>query len=272
MGSTGSTARESSKTSRVAMALGAAVALSGNAQAQSADDANKSNNPLNLAASLNFQNYYTPTLFGSNAHTNDFLIRPTIPFAPGELIGVPQIFRVTAPVSTRPQADGSYKTGLGDINVFDIFLLSQGTLDVGIGPMLTLPTATHTETGSGKWSAGLAGTVVSASKEGLLGALVEWQHSFAGQSRRDTVNTATFQPFLIRNLPQGWYLRSTATWTFDLQKNDYVIPVGLGAGKAWRVGKNIFNVFAEPQWTVAHKGDGQPQFTVFAGLNITFGH
>lgn len=242
------------------------------AQSQSADDANKSNNPLNLAASLNFQNYYTPKLFGSNAHTNDFLIRPTIPVAPGELVGVPQIFRITAPVSTRPEADGSYKTGLGDINVFDIFLLQQGAVDLGVGPMLTMPSATSSELGAGKWSAGLAGVAVHASKEGLLGALVQWQHSFAGQNARDTVHTATFQPFLIRNLPQGWYLRSTATWTFDLQKNDYYIPLGLGAGKAWRVGKNIFNVFAEPQWTVAHKGEGLPQFTLFAGLNITFGN
>ncbi|KAG1435150.1 hypothetical protein G6F57_021255 [Rhizopus arrhizus] len=31
------------------------------------------------------------------------------------------------------------------------------------------------------------------------------------------------------------------------------------------MGKNIVNVFAEPQWTVAHKGEGLPQFTVFAG-------
>jgi len=273
MGSTRSKARELRKRSTGSwLALWASAAFATGATAQSADDANKSNNPLNLAASLNFQNYYTPKLFGTHAHTNDFLIRPTIPIAPGDLIGVPQIFRVTAPVSTRPQADGSYKTGLGDVNIFDIFLLRQGELDIGIGPMLTMPTATSSETGAGKWSAGLAGTVVSASKEGLMGALVEWQHSFAGQSQRDTVNTATFQPFVIRNLPQGWYLRSTATWTFDWQKSDYYIPVGLGAGKAWRVDKNIFNVFVEPQWTVAHKGEGLPQFTVFAGLNITFGH
>ncbi len=242
------------------------------AHAQSADDSNKSNNPLSPSASLNFQNYYTPKLFGSNAHTNDFLIRPTLPVAPGEFIGVPQILRFTAPVSTRPQADGSYKTGLGDLNVFDIFLLKQGALDLGVGPMLTVPSATSSELGAGKWSAGLAGVAVAPSKEGLLGALVQWQHSFAGQGGRDTVHTATFQPFLIRNLPQGWYLRSTATWTFDLQKSDYYIPLGLGAGKAWRVGKNIFNVFAEPQWTVAHRGEGLPQFTLFAGLNITFGN
>lgn len=61
----------------------------------SADDANKSNNPLNLAASFNLQNYYTPSVFGASAHTNDLLLRPTVPLGPNSLIGVPQIFRGT---------------------------------------------------------------------------------------------------------------------------------------------------------------------------------
>lgn len=256
---------------RVLMA-GVLCAMAAGAHGQSAEDSNKANNPLNLAASLSFQNYYTPTLFGSSAHTNDLLVRPTLPFAPGDWVGVPQILRPTVPLSTRPQADGSYRTGLGDISVFDIFLLKQGEVDVGIGPMLTLPTATDSVLGAGKWSGGLAAVAVHNSPRGLLGGLVEWQHSFAGQGNRETVNTATLQPFVIHNLQQGWYLRSTATWTFDLQRGQYYIPVGLGAGRAWRVGKTIVNTFIEPQWTVAHKGEGLPQFTVFAGLNFTFGH
>src|SRR5580698_11059865 len=107
------------------------------AHAQSAaDEANKSNNPLNLAPSFNLQNYYTPSVFGLSGHTNDFLLRPTIPVGPGSLIGVPQIFRATVPVSTRADPAGGYDTGLGDINLFDIFLLSQSDLQIGVGPLL----------------------------------------------------------------------------------------------------------------------------------------
>jgi hypothetical protein len=53
-----------------ASAMLSATVFSSAAYAQaSADDANKSNNPLNLAPSFNLQNYYTPSLFGVSAHT-----------------------------------------------------------------------------------------------------------------------------------------------------------------------------------------------------------
>jgi hypothetical protein len=236
-----------------------------------ADEANKSNNPLNLAASLNIQNYYTPSVFGASSHTNDVLLRPTIPIGPNGLIGVPQIFRATLPVSTRPDPSGGYNTGLGDINLFDIFLLSQEGVQIGVGPLITMPTATDPSLGTGKWQAGLAAVAVSATKERLLGALVQWQHSFAGQDSRPTVQSLTAQPFGIFNLPGGWYVRSTSAWTFDLPQGSYYIPVGLGGGNAWKSGSTIYNAFIEPQYSVAHSGRDVPQFTALAGLDMKFG-
>ncbi|NWD81400.1 hypothetical protein HX891_13530, partial [Pseudomonas reactans] len=52
------------------------------ALADNAETANKSNNPLNLAPGANLQDYYTPRLYDSNAHTNDLLLRGTLPIAP----------------------------------------------------------------------------------------------------------------------------------------------------------------------------------------------
>jgi hypothetical protein len=236
-----------------------------------AEDANKSNNPLNPAASLNIQNYYTPSVFGASAQTNDFLLRPTVPVGPNGVIGVPEIFRATVPISTRPDPSGGYNTGIGDINLFDIFLLSQGDMQLGVGPLVTMPSATDPSLGTGKWQAGLAAVAVSATKARLLGALIQWQHSFAGQSGRPTVQSLTAQPFGIFNFADGWYVRSTGIWTFDLQHGTYYIPVGLGGGKAWKYESVIYNAFIEPQYSVAHSGKGMPQFTIFAGLNMTFG-
>lgn len=72
------------------------------AQADNADTANKSNNPLNLAPGLNFQDYYTPDIANINAHTNDALIRGALPMAPNGLIGVPQLLRATVSKGLSP--------------------------------------------------------------------------------------------------------------------------------------------------------------------------
>jgi hypothetical protein len=69
------------------------------------------------------------------------------------------------------------------------------------------------------------------------------------------------QPLFFYNLPQGWYLQSSATWSFAFARDAWSIPIGAGAGKVWlRPGGASINVFAEPQFTVAHDGAGQPMF------------
>jgi hypothetical protein len=67
----------------ICLASAVAAVLPSAALAQtSVEDANKSNNPLNPAPGLNFQNYYSPELYGSDSETNDFLLRGTLPLPP----------------------------------------------------------------------------------------------------------------------------------------------------------------------------------------------
>jgi hypothetical protein len=249
----------------------AAVGLPGPVLAQSAEEMNKSNNPLTPSPAFNLQNIYAPDIYGSDKYTNDFLMRGVLPLGPVGPVPVPQLIRGTVPISTRPDPSGGYTTGLGDINVFDIFLFKGPGVQLGAGPLLTIPTATADELGAGKWQAGLAGVVIDPSPARILGGLVQWQASFAGDGDRADVNTLTAQPFVIVNLPQGWYARSTGIWTWDLEEGRYYIPAGIGGGKVWRAGSTLLNLFVEPQWTVAHDGNGFPRFQVFAGLNMTFG-
>lgn len=249
--------------------LGAGGCLPGWAQENSENVANQSNNPLHPAASVSFHDYYTPELYNNDQHTNDFLLRATVPVAPG-LLPVPQILRVSVPVATRPQISDGYDTGVGDINLFDIFLLKTKGVKLGLGPLLTLNSASQDELGSGKWQGGLSAVAVKDSSVGILGGLVQWQKSFAGDSDRKNVETLTLQPFVFYNLPQGWYLRSSGIMNYNLETDDYYLPLGVGIGRAWKGQNKIINTFIEPQWTVAHEGDNLPRFTVFAGVNITF--
>jgi hypothetical protein len=174
----------------------------------------------------------------------------------------------SAPV---PDPHDGYSTGIGDLNLFDIFLLKTDGVQLGIGPQITAPTAAEDELGTGKWQAGLAAVAIDSSPRGLLGALVQYQSSFAGDHDRAHVETATMQPFIIHKPAQR--LVSALHRHLDVRsENDtHYIPIGLGAGKVWKSGSNILNAFIEPQWTVERKGDGLPQFTLFAGINVTFG-
>jgi hypothetical protein len=235
--------------------------------AQTTDQVNQANSPLTPSITANLQDLYAPRLYDSDGSSNSLLLRGVLPHALG---GMPQIVRGTLPITSAPDVNGN-TTGLGDLNLFDLVLFKQGSMALGIGPQLTVPTATDPVLGTGKWQAGLAAVVVAPQAWGLMGALVTWQHSFAGPSDRPTQNNLVVQPLLIYNLPQGVYLRSTANWNFDLARDNYVIPIGAGAGKVFLLSDGTtINVFAEPQWTIAHHGAGQPEFQVFMGVNLQF--
>jgi hypothetical protein len=75
---------------------------------------------------------------------------------------------------------------LGDINVFDLFLFKAGPVELGVGPQLTFPSATDDRLGTGKWQAGAAVAVIAPQAWGLLGGLLTYQHSFAGDDDRPT--------------------------------------------------------------------------------------
>lgn len=255
--------------SRLTTALLACLTLLPVSLRASAEDAvDKANNPLHLASSFAVQDYYTPEIDGTNQHTNDMLFRATIPIASNDLIPVPQIMRLTVPMATRPQSGGGYDSGIGDINLFDIFLLKQDGIKLGAGPLLTANSAAKDELGAGQWQAGLSAVAVNTSPRWLTGALVQWQKSFTGDNDRAHVETATLQPFVIYKMSGGWFLRSSGIWSYNVKNDDYVIPVGLGGGRAMLVGNYIINSFIEPQWTVAHRGDYQPEFTLYAGFSI----
>jgi len=47
-------------------------------------------------------------------------------------------------------------------------------------------------------------------------------------------------------------------------------PLGLGIGQVIKQEKTVYNVFVEPQGSVADHGPGQPRWQIFLGLNLQF--
>lgn len=236
----------------------------------SGNASNDANNPLTPKITFNLHDYYIPSFYGlDDRDANQFLLRGVIPH---KLAGLPQLFRFTLPIAEAPTFPDGTDTGLGDLTLIDWFVIPTGNknFQLGVGPVLVLPTASTDALGAGKWQAGASAVAIAPQKWGLLGGLVTFQQSFAGDDGRDDVTLLTLQPFFIYNIPKGFYLRSTAIWNFDLNNDTYYIPAGFGLGKVWVVGsKTTLNAFVEPQYTVFHDGVA-PQWQIFAGLNFQF--
>ena len=232
----------------------------------------QANNPLANMTALNIHNYYVPKLTDApnDAYLNTSWLRFAKPFSEGRLL-----LRVSAPFNTVAFRDGTgnvnAENGLGDINALLTYnFISKPSATIGIGPIVSAPTASNDLLGSGKWQAGLALVAfVVKSPQFQLGGLVTWQTSIAGDSDREDTNNAIIQPFYFWQLGNGTYLRGAPAWSFNLQNDSYSIPMALGIGKVIKVGNTVFNCFIEPQYSMLHRGT-QPQFQLFAGINLQF--
>ena len=59
-------------------------------------------------------------------------------------------------------------------------------------------------------------------------------------------------------------------WVYNLENDDYSELLGVSVGLEIKQGKTVYNPFVEPQFSVADRGPGQPQWEVFLGLNMQF--
>ncbi len=225
----------------------------------------KANNPLADLNGLNFHNYYLPSLSGLPDSTmNTMYLRPVV-------VAGRQIIRATVPFASVPAGQGQSISGLGDFSVFDAIRLAPegAATDFAVGPLIVAPTANNSALGQGKWQAGTAVVAMHPIPGGgLVGALVTWQHSFAGDKDRPAVHLATMQPIATLGIGGGYYVRSTPVMVADFQNHRYLVPFGLGLGKVFKAGSAIANAFIEPQFSVYKKGVGQPDFQLFMGLNL----
>jgi len=246
------------------------AALAAAPSAGLAQDTAQANNPLAAFTAVNFQDYYIGELTSPDKEANQFWMRYATPFKLGQTNWV---LRASLPVNSYPTAPGGgTTTGVGDFNAFAAYMIDTGNpaVSFGIGPQITAPTGKK-EVGSEKWSAGFANVLFDASSPKFqYGYLLTWQHSFAGESDREDVNLGAFQPFLFYQLGGGTYLRAAPIWAYNFENDGYSVPLGVGVGQVIPSAGVVYNLFIEPQWSVADKGAGWPKWQVFLGLNMQF--
>ncbi|MBO9202875.1 MULTISPECIES: hypothetical protein [Niastella] len=229
------------------------------------EELKRANDPMANVKAFNVQDYIVSKLYGlPDQQLNQLLVRYTQPV--GQFL-----LRGTMPFVTS-SGDGKDPTsGLGDFNFFALYSFpSSNGNKFGIGPNLTVPTGTH-ELGAGKWQTGLSVLAFFANSHIVqVGSLLQWSVSFAGDDDRADVSLLTPQLFFIWQIGAGFCIRSTGVMSFNLKNGDYNVPIGLGVGKVLKAGNVVFNLFAEPQFTVLAEGIGQPRYQTFVGFNTQF--
>lgn len=238
------------------------------AEGPSAEELKQANNPLATKKTVSIHNYVITSLYGlPDVAMNSLNFRYAQPIG--------RVFlRASIPLMTSNAPGVSPASNFGDFSLFAIYTFPKKPkgFNIGIGPMLVAPTGSS-DFGQGKWQTGLS-AVAFFSKSPLIqyGMLLQWQISFADAKKTPAadVNLLTPQLFCLWQLGAGTYLRSTGVWNFDLTNGNYNVPLGIGIGKVIKVGGVLFNIFAEPQFSVLSRGIGNPRFQLFFGFNTQF--
>ena len=228
---------------------------------------NAANNPVEPLFTLQYWNYYAPSLNNVSGNAENGEAKAIIPFT---IAGVQQIMHIIPSLVTNPTTTSGPRTGLGDTQIynftlghFDVGLPQKVTL--GLGPLVAIPTSANRNFGTDALQAGAAGIILAPQSWGLLAVLATYQQTLSGVSSHVTVA----QPLIFFNLSHGYYLRSSAAMTFNTANRTSVVPVGLGPGKVIQLdGGYTLNIYAEVQPSIYRTGPGAPNYQIFTGIQL----
>ena len=139
----------------------------------------------------------------------------------------------------------------------------------GIGPSFIFPTATKPTTGQGKWQAGPAAAAAFSPERWLVGVLAQELVSFGGAPDRADTNALFLQPFVTYQAGVGWFVRSQPQMIFDWKSGRQQLPLDLGVGRVFNLGRQHVSCFVEPFWNVTHDGPA-PRYGITFGFSLLY--
>lgn len=237
-----------------------------------AEAAAQANNPLADITAFNIQNYYIDEFTGPGDRSGNQLV---LRFAQPVTIGESNwLIRASLPYNSFPVgAGGSTVDGVGDFDIFAAYQIDVGdpAVSFAIGPQVVAPTASDSRLGADQWQLGLANVYFNARSPKIqFGYLLTWRGGVGSTNGKPRANLGALQPFVFYQLGQGWYTGGAPIWTYNFENDNYSVPLGLRLGKVFQRNKTVFNLFVEPQWSVADSGPGQPKRQVYFAVNMQF--
>lgn len=139
----------------------------------------------------------------------------------------------------------------------------------GVGPAIAWPTATNSELGTGKWSAGPTAVVLTQQDGLTVGILSNHLWSFAGDEDRAAVNQTFLQPFASYAWPSGFSLTLNSESTYNWQTDEWTVPVNVVASQIVNFGGQNAQIFAGLRAYPERPAVG-PDWGLRAGITFLF--
>jgi hypothetical protein len=212
-------------------------------------------NPVGDLVSIPFQfNFNAGGDLGGATFFN-LNLQPVIPFK--LTADWNMILRPVIPIVSVPGQNGLSYSGFGDTQVQMYISPSKpGKLIWGLGPVLSLPTATAAPVQTGTFGAGVGAVALTMSGPWVIGGLVGQYWPVVDGGGPPETNLFVTQPFVNYNFGKGWAIAFapliTANWDAS-SGNQWTVPLGLGItrttvfnGRPMSIGAQYYNNVTRP--------------------------
>ena len=225
-------------------------------------------NPAAPVTLIQLRDVLLPDISGASGAGNALQLQPTLPIGPFPHFKVIQLVKISLSYVTTPDPDGA--SGLGDMQLFDLFTNKVSWGRWGYGVAFVFPTASSTSLGQGKWQAGPAIAIIySGTKHLTAGAVFQNPISFAGSPDRPAVSSLILTPTLTYSFHGGWFAgMSDFNWSYDWYNSSATIPVGVQVGKIIQMGRRPVSLSIEAGGTVV-RPSGTPYPGWIVGIEFT---
>lgn len=213
--------------------------------------AEKATDPSAVLMQMQFQ-YHDLDIGGTGPGSSKVIAQPILPVTEKNVV------RATLPFISAPVA-GQRETGTGDLVVLDFQLIQTKHSTIGVGPALSLPTATEDAFGSGKIALGPDVLwIYKGMKKMQVGMLAEYLISVGGDGSRADVSEFLWQPIYTRHWNWGYLSWTAQQMSWDFETSTYRVPLGVTLGKVFMSSKKTpWNISFQPYYVVNERGSNE---------------
>ncbi len=243
--------------------LGTSAVLA-QAQPPSSDDLSaQATDPTASLMSFQLLDWYSPSHHGIDGSSNQVVLRAAIPF---EMLGVPNIFRLTQPYVT---SSVSGQSGLGDMQLFNLTVFGAAWGRWGAGVSGSAPTG-RAGLSAEKWTLGPAAGFVNSSNKGYnFGLFAQTFFSFSGDDQAPDVGIVNLQPILSYQLGGGRSISlGNSALVYDTRQSRWAsLALGVNYGQVISLWGQKWRPNAEVDYDFQDR-TGNPKVTLRAGFSL----